>query len=104
MRSAVEFCTVPVGEDYLLEQFLKRSGSFTPRNSLTHKSFRMLTLSFSNINKQRKKQKTKNTIINGLHVLVNKYFKVTIKLIGTEEGPHLWPKHLPSVFFMCFIT
>ena len=41
MRSAAAFFTVPVGEDYLLEQFLERPGFFTPRNSLTHKFFCM---------------------------------------------------------------
>ena len=43
-----------------------------------------------------KKTKTKNTIIIRLHGLVNKYLKVTIKLFGTEEGPHLWPKRFSS--------
>ena len=47
-----------------LFSFLERPGSFTPRNSLTHKSFRMFTLSFSNINKQRKKRKKKKKKYN----------------------------------------
>ena len=97
MRSAAAFFTVPVGEDYLLEQFLERPGSFTPRNSLTHKSFCMVYSIFFYLISKEKNKKTKNTIIIRLHVLVDKYLKVTIKLIGTEEGgPDLWPKRLPS--------
>ena len=57
-------------------------------------SFSACLLYLSLTYKQRKNHK--NTIIFKLHVLVNKYLKVTIKLIGTEEGPHLWPKRLPS--------
>ena len=61
MRSAAAFFTVPMGEDYLLEQFLERPGFFTPRNSLTHTFFCMFTMFL--INKQKEKnKKTKNTI------------------------------------------